>query len=130
MAIRAALGASPRRLVRQLLTESLALGIAAALGLLLASWLVRLLLAILPRGVPRVGEITLDPFVAGDHAVDVARDGDPVRSASRHSGLASRCGRSAEAGQRPRRRHARRVAPCSSWRKSRSRSSSSSVRGS
>ncbi|HEX2442856.1 MAG TPA: ABC transporter permease [Vicinamibacterales bacterium] len=66
LAIRAALGASPRRLVRQLLTESLALGIAGgALGLLLASWLVRLLLAILPRGVPRVGEITLDPFVAG-----------------------------------------------------------------
>ena len=66
LAIRAALGASPFRLVRQLLTESLVLGIAGGvLGLLLASWLVRLLLAVLPRGVPRVGEIALDPFVAG-----------------------------------------------------------------
>jgi putative ABC transport system permease protein len=65
LAIRAALGASPRRLVRQLLAESLVLGIAGGvLGLLLASWLVRLLLAILPRGIPRVGEVTLDPFVA------------------------------------------------------------------
>ena len=53
LAIRAALGASRLRLVRQLLTESVAAAIAAGiLGLLLAMWLQRLILAYLPLQVP------------------------------------------------------------------------------
>ena len=66
IAIRAALGAKRGRLARQLLTESLVLGVAGGIsGLLLSSWLIGLLLRIVPEGVPRVEEITIDWVVAG-----------------------------------------------------------------
>jgi predicted permease len=63
-AIRAALGADRKRVVRQLLTESvlLALG-ASAFGLLLADWGTRLVLAAVPNSLPRSQEIGLDPYV-------------------------------------------------------------------
>jgi putative ABC transport system permease protein len=64
LAIRAALGASRADLVRQLLTESLVLGIAGGVaGLLLSSWLVTVLLRILPSNVPRADAIALDATV-------------------------------------------------------------------
>jgi predicted permease len=63
-AIRAALGASPARVIRQLLTESVLLGIAGGcIGLLLAKWGVRVLLASLSGTVPRSEEIALDGHV-------------------------------------------------------------------
>ncbi|HXJ40275.1 MAG TPA: FtsX-like permease family protein, partial [Bryobacteraceae bacterium] len=64
LSIRTALGAGRRRIVRDLLTESLALGLAGGiLGLLTAWGAVRLLIAIAPANLPRLDEISVDPPV-------------------------------------------------------------------
>ncbi|MGH9702883.1 MAG: ABC transporter permease, partial [Candidatus Acidiferrales bacterium] len=63
-AIRAALGANPSRVIRQLLTESLLLaGLGGALGLLLAFWGTKAVLRTLPGALPRAGEVSLDSRV-------------------------------------------------------------------
>src|SRR5215469_3393147 len=63
-AIRAALGATQARVVRQLLAESVLLGlIGGAIGLLLASWGTRAALATLPSTLPRAEQIVLDIHV-------------------------------------------------------------------
>jgi predicted permease len=63
-AIRSALGASPARVIRQLLTESVMLGLGGGLiGLLLAKWGTRAILAALPAALPRAEEIGIDSHV-------------------------------------------------------------------
>ena len=66
MAIRAALGASRSRVVRQLLTESVLLSMAGgALGLLVALWGTDVLVSLSRNDLPRAGQIGLDLRVLG-----------------------------------------------------------------
>jgi putative ABC transport system permease protein len=61
VAVRAALGASRWRLVRQLLAESLVLSlVGTALAIVLAWWTVQILKSAMPEGVPRVANIAVD----------------------------------------------------------------------
>jgi predicted permease len=66
IALRAALGASRGRIIRQLLTESVVLaGIGGVLGLLIAQWGTEALVAAVPQNIPRITELSLDGSVLG-----------------------------------------------------------------
>jgi putative ABC transport system permease protein len=61
IAVRAALGASPQRILRQLLTENVVLGVASGLlGVCLAFWSVSLIVTKGPAEVPRLAESHID----------------------------------------------------------------------
>jgi putative ABC transport system permease protein len=61
IALRAALGASPQRILRQLLTENVVLGLASGVaGVLLAFWSVSWIVAKGPAEVPRLAESRID----------------------------------------------------------------------
>jgi macrolide transport system ATP-binding/permease protein len=66
MAVRGALGATPARMMRQFVTEGLVLaGAASVAGLLAASWIMRLLIALIPKSVvvhlPFIDNVRLNP---------------------------------------------------------------------
>jgi putative ABC transport system permease protein len=64
LALRAALGARPARLARQLLTESVSLAVVSgACGLTVAGLSMRALRTVMPATIPRVDEIRLDGSV-------------------------------------------------------------------
>ena len=64
MALRAAIGAGRRRLVRQLVTESVLLGCLGGVAGVALAWLgLKTLLAIAPEDLPRVASIRMDPSV-------------------------------------------------------------------
>ncbi len=64
MALRAALGASRSRIIRQLLTESgLLSALGGAFGLLIAKWGTDALIKAVPQNIPRIATIELDALV-------------------------------------------------------------------
>jgi putative ABC transport system permease protein len=66
MAIRAALGGRPGRIIRQLLTESLMLSLAGGgLGALIAVWGVEVVAKLSASTLPRVNEVSIDGRVIG-----------------------------------------------------------------
>jgi predicted permease len=61
LAVRLALGATQRRIIRQLLTESILVALAGgALGLAIAAWGTAAMLKLLPEALPRMDEIGVD----------------------------------------------------------------------
>ena len=70
LAVRAALGASPLQLVRQVFAEGLILAAAgAAVSLLAVRWVIDGLVALAPASLPRIGEIAPDGTVVVTAAV-------------------------------------------------------------
>ena len=64
MALRAAMGASRVRIIRQLLTESsLLAGLGGLFGLLIAQWGTEALIQTVPQNIPRISNIQLDAAV-------------------------------------------------------------------
>ena len=85
IAIRAAVGASRGRIVRQLIVESLLLaGMAGAAGVVLAEWGSSALVALAPADVPRLAEAGIDGGVLA-FTFGSFRFGQPaVRTGSGH----------------------------------------------
>ena len=105
IAVRTALGASRGRVVRQMLAESLVLGlVGGACGLLLAWWLVPALLSLAPATLPRTDHVSVDARVATFAAVVSIATGIlvgllPALNAAGVRGALAEGGRGATAGR-------------------------------
>ena len=99
IAIRAALGAGRGRIVRQLLVEALVQAVAAAaIGVTLAFWGTRLLVALSPPDVPRIETVGINGSVLL-FTVGTVRDRQhSVRTAASAAGLTRRRPHTASAG--------------------------------
>jgi len=125
LSVRAALGASRGRLVRQLLSESVLLGGAGAcLGVALSAWLVRLMRTLGPEDIPRLHSLEIAApvlvFAAAISLASVVLFGlAPAMSLARVqvSDALKEGGRSLTAGSRT----SRRGRSSASWRRERSR---------
>ena len=66
LAIRSAIGAGRSRIIRQLLVESLVIGVAGCVGgLVLAVWIVDLIVAFNPGDIPRIEQVGLNRMTLG-----------------------------------------------------------------
>ncbi len=108
MAVRTALGAGRSRLLRQLITESVVLGLlGGGAGLVVGTWLLAILRGNLPPGTPRVAGIGIDTtvllFTAGLSLLAAVLYGlAPALSSTRNSiGSVLREGQSGTGGSRP-----------------------------
>ncbi|HKF46705.1 MAG TPA: ABC transporter permease [Terracidiphilus sp.] len=109
METRLALGASGKRLARQLLTESVALAFAGgALGVAITPWIVHGLVAIAAKSLPRAVNTGVDPTVLGLAAVVSVATGilfglAPAVQAGRKRGFEGLKGGRSTEGRRPKR---------------------------
>ena len=98
MAVRTALGASRSRIVKQLLVEALVQSLAAGvIGVLIAVWGTRALVAISPPNVPRLDEVTINGPVLLFAVCPVRARQHPLRAAAGASGVSRRRARTAAA---------------------------------
>ena len=100
MAIRTAVGASRRRVVRQLLTESVVLAcLGGALGLLAAYWGLDALRGLGPGNIPRLQDVGMDLRVLSFTFGVAVVDGRPLRARARAPRLARQPERDFEGGR-------------------------------